>query len=63
MKVLNRFIAERTTVKTEERNAKQAYKMLMEDLNAQLDQAKSNAEIESETKARSCRSKQQRKGT
>ena len=62
-KLLNEFIAERTTLEKEELNTKQAYEMLMQSLNAQLGQAKSNVEIKSGTKVRSCRPKQQRKGT
>ena len=38
-------------------NAKQAYEMLMHDLNAQLDQATSDVEIKSETKAKKLQAK------
>merc|ERR1712086_245548 len=56
-KLLDKFIAERTTLEKEEMNAKQAYEMLMQDLNAQLDQAKSDVEIKSETKAKKLQAK------
>ena len=38
-KLLDEFIEERTTLEKEEMNAKHAYDMLMQDLNAQIDQA------------------------
>ena len=46
-----------TSNRQEEMNTKQAYEMLMQDLNAQLDQVKSNVEIESESKAKKLRAK------
>merc|ERR1719401_73369 len=51
-KLLDKFVAERTTLEKEESNSKHAYEMLMQDLNAQVEQAKSDVEIKSSTKAK-----------
>merc|ERR1719188_1181047 len=56
-KLLDKFVAERTTLEKEESNSKHAFEMLMQDLNAQIDQAKSDVEIKSETKAKKLQAK------
>merc|ERR1719517_412438 len=56
-KLLDKFVAERTTLEKEESNSKHAYQMLMQDLNAQLDQARSDEEIKSQTKAKKLQAK------
>merc|ERR1719277_2573256 len=56
-KLLDKFVAERTTLEKEEANSKHAYEMLMQDLTAQIDQAKSDVEIKSETKAKKLQAK------
>merc|ERR1719240_2497221 len=50
-KLLDKFVAERTSLEKEEANSKHAYEMLMQDLNAQLDQARSDVSSKSESKA------------
>merc|ERR1712139_11485 len=56
-KLLDKFVAERTTLEKEEMNSKQAFDMLMQDLNAQVDQAKSDVDIKSSTKAKKLQAK------
>merc|ERR1740130_1369554 len=56
-KLLDKFIAERTTLEKEEINSKQAFEMLMQDLNAQVDQSKSDVDIKSETKSKKLQAK------
>ena len=55
--LLDKFIAERTVLGNEKMNALQAYEMPMQDLNAQLGQAKSDVEITTETKAKQLQAK------
>merc|ERR1719453_2689794 len=50
-KLLDKFIDERTTLQKEEMNSKHAYDMLMQDLNAQIDQAEKDRSEKAETKA------------
>merc|ERR1719453_2412376 len=50
-KLLDKFIDERTTLEKEEMNSKHAYDMLMQDLNAQTDQATRDRDEKAETKA------------
>merc|ERR1740130_286555 len=56
-KLLDKFVAERTTLEKEEMTSKQAFEMLMQDLNAQVDQAKSDVDIKSETKSKKLQAK------
>jgi hypothetical protein len=50
-KLLDKFIDERTTLEKEEMNSRQAFEMLMQDLNAQKDQATRDRDEKSESKA------------
>merc|ERR1719272_2740577 len=50
-KLLDKFIDERTTLEKEEMNSRQAFEMLMQDLNAQKDQASRDESEKSESKA------------
>merc|ERR1719169_299143 len=50
-KLLDKFIGEQTTLEKEEMNAKHAYDMLMQDLNAQIAQAEKDRGEKAETKA------------
>jgi len=50
-KLLDKFIAERTTLEKEEMNSKQAYKMLYGDLLAQIEQATAEKEAKAAVKA------------
>jgi len=50
-KLLDKFIEERTTLEKEEMNSKHAYDMLMQDLNAQIDQANTDRDESAEEKA------------
>jgi DNA repair exonuclease SbcCD ATPase subunit len=50
-KLLDKFIDERTTLEKEEMNAKHAYDMLMQDLKAEIDQAKTDRGESAETKS------------
>merc|ERR1719229_1692168 len=50
--LLDKFIAERTTLEKEEMNSKQAYDMLMQDLTGQIDQATQDRTEKAETKAK-----------
>merc|ERR1712113_874377 len=51
-KLLDKFIDERTATEKEEMNKRHAHDMLMQDLNAQTDQAKSDSTKKSTTKAK-----------
>lgn len=55
--ILGEFIVERSMFEKDEMESKQADEMLMQDLNAQLDQAKSDVKIKSETKAKALQAK------
>merc|ERR1740117_2709156 len=51
-KLLDEFIAERTSLEKEEMNSKQAYDMLMQDLKSQLKTDGNDIEVSTETKAK-----------
>jgi len=55
--LLDKFIAERTTLEKEEMNSKQAYDMLMQDLTAQIEQATQDRTEKAETKAKTLEAK------
>mmetsp|Transcript_61557 Transcript_61557/g.173891 ORF Transcript_61557/g.173891 Transcript_61557/m.173891 type:complete len:686 (+) Transcript_61557:94-2151(+) len=55
--LLDKFVAERTTLEKEEMNAKHAYEMLMQDLAAQVTQATADKDEKSEAKAKAMQSK------
>jgi len=55
--LLDKFVAERTTLEKEEMNAKHAYEMLMQDLTAQVTQATADKDEKSEAKAKAMQSK------
>jgi antitoxin component HigA of HigAB toxin-antitoxin module len=61
-KLLDKFIAERTTLEKEEMNSKHAYDMLMQDLKAQIAQATQDRDEKSEFKAKTLQSKADAKG-
>jgi hypothetical protein len=61
-KLLDKFIEERTTLEKEEMNSKHAYDMLMQDLNAQVDQSTTDRGEKAEFKARTLQSKADAKG-
>merc|ERR1719199_907177 len=50
-KLLDKFVDERTALEKEEMNAKHAYDMLMQDLNAQIGQASKDRDEKAESKA------------
>merc|ERR1719420_2119902 len=56
-KLLDKFIEERTTLEKEEMNAKHAYDMLMQDLNAQVAQARTDRDEKAESKAKALQAK------
>merc|ERR1719343_344310 len=56
-KLLDKFIAERTTLEKEEMNSKHAYDMLMQDLKAQIAQATQDRDEKAEAKAQALQSK------
>merc|ERR1719428_71251 len=56
-KLLDKFIEERTVLEKEEMNSKQAYDMLVQDLTAQIDQAKQDRTEKAETKAKKLQAK------
>merc|ERR1712087_959713 len=56
-KLLDKFIAERTTLEKEEMNTKHAFDMLMQDLTAQIAQAKQDRDEKSNTKAKKLEAK------
>jgi prefoldin subunit 5 len=51
-KLEDKFIAERTTLETEERDSKQAFEMLIQDLTAEIEQATSERDTKAKTKAK-----------
>jgi len=61
-KLLDKFIAERTTLEKEEMNAKHAYDMLIQDLKAQLAQATQDRDEKAAFKAETLQSKADAKG-
>merc|ERR1719178_560630 len=61
-KLLDKFIKERTTLEKEEMNAKHAYDMLMQDLNAQIDQANTDRDESAEEKATKLQNKADAEG-
>merc|ERR1719446_641960 len=61
-KLLDKFIDERTTLEKEEMNSKHAYDMLMQDLNAQIDQATQDRDEKAETKAAKLQAKADAEG-
>merc|ERR1719247_1912258 len=61
-KLLDKFIEERTTLEKEEMNAKHAYDMLMQDLNAQVSQAETDRDEKAEFKATTLQSKADAQG-
>lgn len=61
-KLLDKFIDERTTLEKEEMNSKHAYDMLMQDLNAEIDQAKTDRGESAETKAKKLQKKADAEG-
>jgi len=61
-KLLDEFIAERTALEKEETNSKQAYDMLMQDLNAQLKEDNNDIEVSTETKAKKLEAKAKGEG-
>merc|ERR1719282_2019801 len=56
-KLLDKFIAERTTIEKEEMNTKHAFDMLMQDLTAQIAQAQQDRDEKAETKAKKLEAK------
>jgi hypothetical protein len=58
-KLNDKFIAERTTLETEERDSKQAFEMLIQDLTAQIEQATSERDSKAKTKAKKLAAKAQ----
>merc|ERR1711920_668550 len=56
-KLLDKFIAERTTLEKEEMNTKHAFDMLMQDLTAQIAQAQQDRDEKAETKAKKLEAK------
>merc|ERR1712060_841680 len=56
-KLLDKFIAERTTLEKEEMNTKHAYDMLMQDLTAQIAQATQDRDEKANTKAKKLQAK------
>merc|ERR1719471_1229248 len=61
-KLLDKFIAERTTLEKEEMNSKHAYDMLMQDLKAQIAQATQDRDEKSESKAKKLQAKADAEG-
>jgi len=61
-KLLDKFIDERTTLEKEEMNAKHAYDMLMQDLKAEIDQAKTDRGESAEEKAKKLQKKADAEG-
>jgi chromosome segregation ATPase len=56
-KLLDKFVEERTTLEKEEMNSKHAYDMLMQDLNAQIDQGTKDRDSKAASKAKALQSK------
>merc|ERR1740123_1257411 len=61
-KLLDKFIEERTVLEKEEMNSKQAFEMLVQELTAQIDQAKQDRTEKAETKAKKLQAKADAKG-
>merc|ERR1719399_292483 len=61
-KLLDKFIDERTTLEKEEMNAKHAYDMLMQDLNAQIAQGEKDRDEKAESKATALQAKADAEG-
>jgi len=61
-KLLDKFMAERTTLEKEEMNSVHAYKMLIQDLTAQIEQATQDRTEKSETKAKKLQAKADAEG-
>merc|ERR1712217_373365 len=61
-KLLDKFIAERTTLEKEEMNTKHAFDMLMQDLTAQIAQATQDRDEKAETKAKKLQAKADAEG-
>merc|ERR1719393_809132 len=61
-KLLDKFISERTTLEKEEMNSKQAYEMLAQDLQAQVEQATAEKESKTTTKAKKLEAKASAEG-
>jgi len=61
-KLLDKFIDERTVLEKEEMNSKHAFDMLIQDLTAQLEQAKQDREEKAETKAKKLQAKADAEG-
>merc|ERR1712038_2231727 len=61
-KLLDKFVDERTALEKEEMNSKHAYDMLMQDLTAQIEQAKQDREEKAETKAKKLQAKADAEG-
>jgi hypothetical protein len=61
-KLLDKFIAERTTLEKEEMNAKQAFEMLIQDLTAQIEQAQSDRDAKATTKSKKLQAKADAEG-
>jgi len=61
-KLLDKFIAERTTLEKEEANSQHAYDMLMQDLTAQVDQANRDRTEKAEIKAKKLQAKADAEG-
>merc|ERR1719317_423433 len=61
-KLLDKFIDERTVLEKEEMNSKHAFDMLIQDLTAQIEQAKQDREEKAETKAKKLQAKADAEG-
>jgi len=61
-KLLDKFIDERTVLEKEEMNSQHAFDMLIQDLTAQLEQAKQDREEKAETKAKKLQAKADAEG-
>merc|ERR1712008_281699 len=61
-KLLDKFIDERTVLEKEEMNSRHAFDMLIQDLTAQIDQAKQDRTEKAETKAKKLQAKADAKG-
>jgi len=62
-KLLDKFIDERTTLEKEEMNSKHAFDMLMQDLTAQITQAKADRGSKAEAKAKTLQAKADNTGS
>jgi len=61
-KLLDKFVSERTTLEKEEMNSVHAYKMLMQDLGAQIEQATQDRTEKAETKSKKLQAKADAEG-